>query len=119
MGVSNDELQQLLRRNPQLSVGDSGQAAKLERRAGHESLATRKAQERNSERLLVRVVSIRKRLLDEDNLCEKYLVDCLRYIGAIPGDEPEKVKIETSQRKAEKGEQEQTLVEILTTGINE
>lgn len=60
----------------------------------------------------MRVTSVRKCLLDEDNLCEKYHVDCLRYSGIIPDDSPDKVRIETTQRKAAKGEEEHTLIEV-------
>lgn len=60
----------------------------------------------------MRVTSIRRRLIDEDNLCEKYAVDCCRYAGLLPGDGPGQTQIEIRQRKALKGEEEATLVEI-------
>ena len=60
----------------------------------------------------MRVTSIRKRLADEDGLCEKYFVDLCRYAGIIPDDAPGVCKIQTGQRKAEKGEEEHTLIEI-------
>lgn len=55
---------------------------------------------------------MRVRLLDEDNLCEKYHVDCCRYAGLIPDDAPSLVRIQTLQRKARRGEAEHTQVEI-------
>lgn len=55
---------------------------------------------------------MRVRLLDEDNLCEKYHVDCCRYAGLIPDDAPSQVRIQTLQRKARRGEAEHTQVEI-------
>lgn len=55
---------------------------------------------------------MRVRLLDEDNLCEKYHVDCCRYAGLIPDDAPSLVRIQTLQRKARRGEAEHTEVEI-------
>ena len=70
-------------------------------------------QEANDGRVIVRVLSIRVRLLDEDNLCAKYLVDALRYLKYLPDDCPEKVKIEVSQRKCREGEPEHVEVEIL------
>ena len=72
-------------------------------------------QGRSCERILVRVTSIRNRLLDEDNLCEKYHVDLCRYAGALPDDTPDKVKIEVCQRKAAKGERERTEIVINET----
>jgi hypothetical protein len=77
-------------------------------------LAKSEAEKGNPERVLVRVTSVRKRLIDEDNLAEKYHVDCCRYAGLIHGDEPSKTKIEVCQRKAEKGEAEHTILEITT-----
>jgi hypothetical protein len=79
-----------------------------------DNLATGQVQERSSQRFLVRVTSIRKRLLDEDNLCEKYHVDLCRYAGMLPGDEAGTTKIETTQRKALKAEEEQTIIEIFS-----
>ena len=90
----------------------AGETAKLERNLGNGSLAKGEAEKGNSERVLVRVTSVRKRLIDEDNLAEKYHVDCCRYAGLIHGDEPSKTKIEVCQRKAEKGEAEHTIIEI-------
>lgn len=88
------------------------QAAELERPARHEPLAAVEEKASHSGRFLVRVVSVRKRLLDEDNLCEKFHVDCLRYAGALPSDAPDTTHIETTQRKAGKGEAEHTLIEV-------
>lgn len=87
-------------------------APKLERHLGHESLATSEGPQESAGRVLVRVCSVRKRLLDPDNISEKGIVDCLRFCGALRGDEPDKITLETSQRKAEKGEQEHTLITI-------
>lgn len=71
-----------------------------------------KAKVADSRRFLVRVTSVRRILLDEDNLCEKYVVDCCRYAGLLPGDRPGQTKIAVSQRKVGKEEEEHTLVEI-------
>ncbi len=56
--------------------------------------------------------SVRKRLADEDGLCGKFHTDCLRYAGFIPDDRPEICSIRTTQRKAAKGEDEHTLIEV-------
>ncbi len=71
-----------------------------------------RAKAQDSKRLLVRVTSVRLRLIDEDNLCEKYVVDCCRYAGLLPGDGPATTRIQATQRKVEKGESEHTLIEI-------
>jgi len=95
-----------------LSADHPRPAPKLEPATRHEPLATPQTQGRDRQRFLVRVTSIRKRLLDEDNLAEKFHVDLCRYAGVIPGDEADKTKIEVCQRKAKKGEEERTVIEV-------
>lgn len=85
---------------------------KLERHPRHEPLAAHRLQKKGQGRVHIRFVSVRKRLLDPDNLCEKFLLDCLRNCGAIDGDEPDKITLETTQRRAAKGEAEHTLIEV-------
>jgi hypothetical protein len=97
-------------KNP--SPRNPGPTSKLEPAPRNEPLATPQTQGHHCQRFLVRVTSIRKRLLDEDNLAEKFHVDLCRYAGIIPGDEADKTRIETSQRKAEKGEEERTVIEV-------
>jgi hypothetical protein len=84
----------------------------VERDLWNGPLAAGKAQGNDSGKFLVRVTSFRRRLLDEDNLCEKYVVDCCRYAGLIPGDAPGTTKIETSQQKVSSKEEERTEVTI-------
>ena len=86
--------------------------AKLESDFGDAALDAEKVQGRFGQKFLVRVTSIRKRLLDEDNLCEKYHVDLCRYAGIIPCDEADKVKIEVCQKKAGKADEEKTVIEV-------
>ena len=87
--------------------------SKLERDSRAGALGEGAPETGNSVRILVRVTSVRKRLIDEDNLCEKYLIDCCRYAGLLPSDDPAKTQIQTSQRKAGKDEEEHTLIEII------
>lgn len=87
---------------------------KLERRARHAALGAAKAKGGDPGRFLVRVTSVRRRLIDDDNLCEKFVVDCCRYAGLIPGDGPGQTRIEVRQRKAGKEEPEETVIEIFT-----
>lgn len=74
------------------------------------SLGKGKAKKGATRKFLVRVKDYRHRLLDEDNLCEKYVVDCCRYAGLLPGDSPGEAKIEVSQEKI--GREESPRVEI-------
>ena len=84
----------------------------VERLAGDGPLAETKAQKPDTGRFLVRVSSFRRRLLDEDNLSEKYFCDLCRYAGIIPGDAPDQAKIEVSQVKVATKDEEKTLVEV-------
>lgn len=106
----------ILRHFPNASIDllsrNTSQTAIVERDSRDAPLGKKKVQGSTSQRILVRVTSVRKRLIDEDNLCEKYHVDLCRYAGIISGDEASKTKIETIQRKAEKGEEEQVIIEI-------
>jgi len=91
---------------------DTGPAPVVERDRQPGTLGALPAQRANAGRFLVRVTSRRKRLLDEDNLCEKYAVDCCRYAGLIPGDGPGQTKIEVRQEKAEPGAAEEIHIQI-------
>lgn len=88
------------------------QAAKLESNTGHAPLEAKEVQRPASQKLLVCITSIRKRLLDEDNLCGKFHTDLCRYAGIIPDDSPDKVSIKMLQRKPRKGEKEQVIIAI-------
>lgn len=70
----------------------------------------------DSAKLLIRVKSFRRRLLDEDNLVEKWHVDALRYAGIVPSDAPDKAKIEVSQEKVKTKEEECTVITIERIG---
>lgn len=99
--------------SPDFLARNAGKATKLERDSGDAPLEKKKVQRPASQRFLVRITSVRKRLLDEDNLCAKYHCDLCRYAsGGTFGDEAGETKIETTQRKAEKGEEESVIIEI-------
>ena len=80
------------------------------------ALQPSQTQEGHPGRFLVRVTSFRRRLLDEDNLCEKYVVDCCRYAGLLPADDAGAAKIEVSQVQVRRKEEERT--EVLIEGPN-
>jgi hypothetical protein len=96
--------------NPHLA--DTGAAPELERNPGDATLAAPQAEAGHPQRVFVRVTSVRKRLLDPDNLCEKYHVDCCRYAGFLLGDSDKHLTLTTNQRKAAKGEEEHTEIQI-------
>jgi hypothetical protein len=91
---------------------NSGKAAVLERNPGDGAMGEVQVQKRVGSKVLVRVTSIRKRLLDYDNLCEKYHVDLCRNSGVISGDGPATTLIEVCQQKAEPGAEEETRIEV-------
>ena len=119
MTEMTDAMRRCMHREPTLrkpnayhNTNDTGTPAIPERTAGDAALVAAQAQGGTRERILVRIESVRKRLLDEDNLVSKYHTDLCRYSGLIPSDAPGVCKIETSQRKAEKGEAEHTQIII-------
>lgn len=87
-------------------------SAELERHAGNAALGEGQTKERDTASRLVRITSRRRRLIDEDNLCAKLAVDCMRYAGLLHGDEPGKTHIECRQEKVGKEGREETLIEI-------
>lgn len=93
-------------------AGSGRPTAELERNPGNGTLGARQIQMPASGRFLVRLTSVRTRLLDEDNLCEKYHVDCCRYAGLLPGDGPGTTQIQTRQEKAEPKGREFVRIEI-------
>ena len=99
-------------RNGHLNPDSPTPRSELERAPRPRPLATPQGQDGHPDRVLVRVVSHRRRLLDEDNLAEKYFVDCARYAGLISGDSPEQTKIEVSQVKVKAKQDERTELTI-------
>ena len=91
---------------------DTRQAAKLELPARSDSLEADQKQKASPERVHIRVVSVRKRLCDPDNVAEKYLLDCLRYARLLKDDTAQDISLETAQRKCQKGEEEHTILEV-------
>ena len=81
----------------------------------NEPLSEVEGKEGDPSRLLVCIESVRKnRLLDTDNLYggAKFYCDFLRYCGAIPDDTEDQIELKVTQRKAKKGEQEKTIIEV-------
>jgi hypothetical protein len=101
-----------LRPNANHNLNDTGKTPIPQRTAGNAALVAAQVQSGTGDRILIRIESVRKRLLDEDNLVSKYHTDLCRYSGLIPSDAPGICKIETTQRRANKGEEERTEITI-------
>lgn len=135
MKLSKADLAMMLKRNPQLtsdapralapvakvvvaeSIYDSNPRSKnantkLERVACNEPLETHQAKKSDSGKYRVCCTSFRRRLLDEDNLAEKYHVDACRYSGLLPDDAPDRCQISVSQVKVKTKEEEKTVIVI-------
>lgn len=84
----------------------------LERSPRNEPLATPQSEAIHSGRYVVRVVSYRQRLLDEDNLSAKYFCDGLRYAGLLPEDSPAICQILTTQIKVQTKAEQRTEITI-------
>ncbi len=78
----------------------------------HEPLAETSGEEENPVRVHVCVTSVRRRLIDPDNLCAKYFIDCLRYAGFIKDDSAEHITLSVRQSKAATKAAEKTVIEI-------
>lgn len=90
----------------------SGKASELERVVGNGAMGAIQVQERLGQHFRVVVRSFRKRLLDVDNLAEKYHVDLCRYAGIIPSDAPGVTEIEVCQEKVFGKEPERVVIEV-------
>ena len=120
MRMTSHELKELLKRqtvaarNPELSSPyyPPWSVAVVEPTPEYVNVAAPRLQKASRQSFRVRVVSVRNRLIDEDNLSCKYVVDQLRYAGLIPNDDAATTKIEVSQRKCEEGEPEHVRITI-------
>jgi hypothetical protein len=82
----------------------------------NEPLGQSKGKKADSKRVHIRITVYRKRLIDPDNSCCKWHIDCLRYAGLISDDREQDITIETRQEKAK---EEKTVIELFTgTGEN-
>lgn len=94
-----------------LSKG-SGPVTKLESYIGPRPLEPTQVEERPGQKFFVRITSFRRKLIDEDNLCEKYHVDLCRYAGALPSDAPKETRIKVNQEKVKTQEEERVEIAI-------
>jgi len=116
--MTNDQLNALLAaasdatRQLNLQIGGTGTVAVVEHNPRDATVGAVQVQAGGGQRFLVRVTTRRSRLVDEDNLCEKFVVDLLRYAGVIPDDAPGTTKIEVAQEKTRKGQEEVVTLEV-------
>lgn len=116
MNRTNDLAQRFPNASPSfLRLNGPAPAPQLERGTGPWPLAKGKVEEGHPGRFLVVVKSYRRRLLDEDNLCCKFVVDCCRYAGVLPADSPDRAHITVSQEKV--GSKAEERSEILITPL--
>lgn len=87
------------------------QGAKPKRTVRNEPLATTQGEAKGPTRFRVSVTSFRSRLIDPDNLCSKFILDCCRYAGLIPDDSAKAIEYSCSQVKCSK-EEEKTVLTI-------
>lgn len=86
--------------------------AEPERSVPHEFVATKKGNDPNPIRRVVRITSFRLRLLDERNLADKYFTDALIYAGILHGDSPDEAQIIVRQEKVSEAALERTEIWI-------
>ena len=77
-------------------------------------LCVSQVEQRGTGKVFICLTSIRKRLIDTDNLCTKAIVDICRHSGIIHDDTAKEAQVCVRQRKPEKGEEEGTVIEIYT-----
>lgn len=93
---------------------DKASGAEPKQTVRDESVAAEAGEAGHADRVHVRVVSFRRRLIDPDNLCPKYFVDCARYAGWIKDDNAKEITLEVRQIKVKTKTDERTEIEIET-----
>lgn len=78
----------------------------------HEPVAAAPRENEDAGRIRVCVTRFGRRLLDPDNVCPKYFIDCLRYAGLIPDDRAQDITLEVRQEKVGTKDEEGTLIEV-------
>lgn len=93
-------------------AGGLASNAKLKSNPSDEPVAAKERAGSNVGFRTVCITSYRVRLLDERNLHDKYLVDCLVKAGLLCDDSPTWCKIKVEQVKVESPRYERTIIEI-------
>ena len=101
-----------IKRNAEDCADSPPPSPEPQRAVRDEPLGKSEGEEKSPDRVRIRVISFRRRLIDPDNLCPKYHVDCLRYCGFIRNDTAQDIILEVSQRKVQSKAEECTRIEI-------
>jgi hypothetical protein len=106
--------QKFMRKKTGSKTGGRTQTAKPKPPLWDEPLSKASGEKIHTGRLLVSIESVRKKLLDTDNLYggAKFFVDFLRYCGAIEEDTEAKIDLRVTQRTTLKNEKEKTIIEV-------
>ncbi len=116
MKLTDEEFREIMER-PAIrranNIDHKAEAPIPQRLVCHEPLAQAQGEDERPGRFVVRFESRRKRLLDPDNVCPKYILDGLRYAGLIPNDRPEDINLQITQTKVGSKEEEETIVTII------
>ena len=116
MGWTEAQYQEHLQRERQRNHNnpDSSQGASpiAQQTAWYGPLAAGKVENDYPRRFVVRVTSVRRRLLDEDNLAAKFFTDGCRYAGVLPSDAPGKTSVIEDQRQVKSKTDECTEIRI-------
>jgi hypothetical protein len=117
--MTREELNLLLKRNPQLSSSENPSRrpllpAKLKQKLARALDRELPGTKESVERVSVRFVGYRLQPLDPDNFAGslKNLIDGLRHAKLIPGDEPWRITLETEQVKVTRRREERTEIFI-------
>lgn len=106
MRFTNEQYQAYLARR-------AASGAKPEQVVCDEPLAETQGKASYSGSVQVCVTSHRKRLIDPDNLCPKYFIDCLRYAEIIQDDTAADITLTVKQVKSK---DERTEIEVIYDG---
>lgn len=107
----NRDLARVCPKPHETTIDPQLQSAEPECPVCNEPLAEGKGAQEGTSRIRVEINSFRHRLLDPDNLCPKYIVDCLRYWKYIPDDTSKDIQLIVQQSKCSKKD-ERTEIEL-------
>lgn len=103
------------KRDKNNSVATRIQMPKLESPVRSKSLGAPSNSKARPKGAYICVTGYYRKPLDDDNLCEKGLIDALRYAGFIRDDKWSDLRTTSQQYQVEKEEDEGTLIEIIVS----
>lgn len=115
MNLTTEQLNEILQR-PAIAkrnqVGSEEKTPQPQCAVRNEPVAEKTGEAPNTGRFRVCIEGRRVRLIDPDNLCGKYFLDCCRYAGLIPQDTAAVIDYSISQTKVKTKEEELTVITI-------